>query len=153
MTAAPAPKRHAGKLNPVQSVFFADKKPVEELYDTEADPYEVKNLAADAQHAEKLAELRAELERWLKATNDIAGPTFGLLQEDLPDSPATFRTRFDQFLAEQENLIGAIRATSNYQVCDSAGCHVADEAGKILLDSIAVIDAVRRPLLPANVTE
>ena len=63
----------AGKLNPVQSLFFAEKKPVEELYDTEADPYEVKNLAADPQHAEKLAELRAELDRWLKATNDISG--------------------------------------------------------------------------------
>ena len=63
----------AGKLNPVQSLFFAEKKPIEELYDSEADPYEVKNLAADPQHAEKLAELRAELERWLKATNDISG--------------------------------------------------------------------------------
>lgn len=63
----------AGKLNPVQSVFFADRKPAEELYDCEADPFEVNNLATDPKHAEKLAELRAEMDRWLKATNDYAG--------------------------------------------------------------------------------
>ena len=63
----------AGKLNAVQSLFFAEKKPAEELYDCEADPYEVKNLVADPQHAEKLAELRAEMDRWLKSTNDFSG--------------------------------------------------------------------------------
>ena len=63
----------AGKLNAVQSIFFAEKKPAEELYDCEADPYEVKNLVDDPQHAEKLAELRAEMDRWLKSTNDFAG--------------------------------------------------------------------------------
>ncbi len=63
----------AGKLNAVQKQFFAEKKPVEELYDTEADPFDTRNLASDPAHAEKLAELRAELDRWLKATNDFAG--------------------------------------------------------------------------------
>jgi N-sulfoglucosamine sulfohydrolase len=63
----------AGKLDPVQALFFADKKPAEELYDCEADPFEVKNLINDPQHAAKLAELRAEMDRWLKATNDFAG--------------------------------------------------------------------------------
>jgi N-sulfoglucosamine sulfohydrolase len=63
----------AGKLNAVQAAFFAEKKPVEELYDCEADPHETKNLAADAAHADKLAELRAEMDRWLKATEDFSG--------------------------------------------------------------------------------
>lgn len=63
----------AGKLNPVQSVFFAPQKPKEELYDCEADPFEVKNIAGDPKHAEKLAELRAEMDRWLAATKDFAG--------------------------------------------------------------------------------
>jgi N-sulfoglucosamine sulfohydrolase len=63
----------AGKLNPVQSLFFAERKPAEELYDCEADPDEVKNLANDPKYAEKLAELRTELDRWLKSTNDMAG--------------------------------------------------------------------------------
>ncbi len=63
----------AGKLNPMQAAFFAVKKPAEELYDSEADPYETRNLASDSAHAEKLADLRAEMDRWLKATNDFAG--------------------------------------------------------------------------------
>ena len=63
----------SGKANDVQRLFFADKKPAEELYDCEADPFEVHNLAPDLAHAEKLAELRTEMDRWLKSTNDFAG--------------------------------------------------------------------------------
>lgn len=63
----------AGKLNETQSIFFAPRKPAEELYDCESDPYEVKNLATDSKYAGKLSELRTEMDRWLKATNDYAG--------------------------------------------------------------------------------
>ncbi len=59
-----------GKLNDVQKLFFAPTKPQEELYDTEADPFEVKNLADDPHYADKLAELRAACEEWIKGTND-----------------------------------------------------------------------------------
>jgi N-sulfoglucosamine sulfohydrolase len=62
-----------GKLNEVQSLFFAEKKPAEELYDCESDPFETRNLVASSEHAEKLNELRAEMDRWLKSTNDFAG--------------------------------------------------------------------------------
>ena len=59
-----------GKLNPVQSLFFAPTKPKEELYDTESDPFEVRNLAADPAHAAKLAELRSACEEWVTRTHD-----------------------------------------------------------------------------------
>ena len=38
--------------------FWAEKKPLEELYDTQNDPHEINNLASDPAHFEKLAELR-----------------------------------------------------------------------------------------------
>ncbi|MDQ3622654.1 MAG: hypothetical protein M3463_09225 [Verrucomicrobiota bacterium] len=60
-----------GKLNPAQSLFFAPGKPKEELYDTSSDPFEVRNLAADPQHAAKLAELRAACDEWLVKTSDM----------------------------------------------------------------------------------
>ena len=52
-----------GKCNETQSVFW-NTKPVEELYDTENDPWEVNNLANDPLYREKLEELRAENLKW-----------------------------------------------------------------------------------------
>lgn len=45
-------------------------RPREELYDLRADPHELRNLAADPQHAARLAALRAELEAWMNAQGD-----------------------------------------------------------------------------------
>jgi N-sulfoglucosamine sulfohydrolase len=60
-----------GKLNDVQKLFFAERKPKEELYDCEADPHEVKNLAALPDHQAKLKELSGELDRWMKEVKDL----------------------------------------------------------------------------------
>lgn len=61
----------AGTLNAAQSLFFAPTKPEEELYDTETDPDEVRNLAADPKHAAKLQELRSACEAWIAQTKDL----------------------------------------------------------------------------------
>ncbi len=45
-------------------------KPEEELYDTEADPFEFKNLAKDPAHAETKARLKAALFAWMEQQND-----------------------------------------------------------------------------------
>jgi uncharacterized sulfatase len=45
-------------------------RPAEELYHTAEDPYEMRNLAGDAAHAEVKARLSAELERWMVAQGD-----------------------------------------------------------------------------------
>ena len=63
--------RNAGELNAVQALWFRDTKPAEELFDTQADPHEINDLAGDPAYAEKLAELRAECDRWLEETGDI----------------------------------------------------------------------------------
>ena len=59
-----------GKLDAVQSIHFQKTKPSEELYDSEADPFEVKNVADDPANKAKLIELRAEMDRWLADTQD-----------------------------------------------------------------------------------
>lgn len=61
----------AGKLNATQALFFAAKKPSEELYDVDADPDEVRNLAGEPKHQDKLKELRAALDRWIEETGDL----------------------------------------------------------------------------------
>ena len=65
-----------GSLNETQSVMFADKRPVEELYDTNSDPHEVNNLAEDDGHREVLVRMREELNAWQKETGDL-----GLVEE------------------------------------------------------------------------
>lgn len=45
-------------------------RPAEELYNLQADPFELHNLAADSQHAERLAAMRTELKAWMKSQGD-----------------------------------------------------------------------------------
>lgn len=46
------------------------QRPAEELYDLEADPFELKNLAAEPQHASQIQSMRQELEAWMQSTGD-----------------------------------------------------------------------------------
>jgi N-sulfoglucosamine sulfohydrolase len=63
--------RDEGKLAPIQRSIFESPRPVEELYDLEADPHELVNLAHDPGHAEALAEMRRALSGWAKETGDV----------------------------------------------------------------------------------
>lgn len=58
-----------GKLNEAQSHFWKEKPP-EELYDLQADPDEVNNLADSPEHQQIKAELRQALESWILQTRD-----------------------------------------------------------------------------------
>ena len=60
----------ARKLTPLQDALCAPQMPPEELYDTEADPHETKNLVDSPEHKALLQRLRAELESWIKDSND-----------------------------------------------------------------------------------
>ncbi len=46
------------------------KRPAEELYRSNEDIYEINNLAGESRYASVKAELRTELERWMKTQND-----------------------------------------------------------------------------------
>ncbi len=59
------------ELGANQWQFSARNKPLEELYDTTADPHEINNLAADPQYFDKLAELREAHEEWTEETGDL----------------------------------------------------------------------------------
>lgn len=66
----------AGKLSGPAARYFEPRKPVEELYDVDADPHQVRNLAGDPAHRGALERLREECERWMVGTGDL-----GLLPE------------------------------------------------------------------------
>lgn len=61
----------AGQLTGAAKLFFALAKPPEELYDTAADPFEVRNLAGDPKYQAKLRELRGQLDKWIVETGDL----------------------------------------------------------------------------------
>ncbi len=59
-----------GRLDEVQELLFREVRPAEELYDLNADPYEINNLAENPGFADKLEELRARLDAWMVDTVD-----------------------------------------------------------------------------------
>jgi len=60
----------AGKLTPLQADWMAARKPEVELYDHQADPHEVVNLAGQVKHAGAQKRLQGLLDRWIIDTND-----------------------------------------------------------------------------------
>ena len=60
-----------GKLNRFQAQWFREQKPLEELFDTDVDPYELQNLAQDPAYSNKLKELSDELDSWLLEIDDL----------------------------------------------------------------------------------
>lgn len=58
-------------------------RPGEELYDLDADPWQLRNLAEDASYASVRADLAARLEAWMVETNDpvLAGPVVAVPDE------------------------------------------------------------------------
>ena len=71
-----------GQLSDAAAQFFRETKPVEELFDTEADPHEIVNLADRPEHATTLQRMRAALERWQEEVDDS-----GLIPESLLVTP------------------------------------------------------------------
>ncbi len=58
-------------LDEAQSALFRYPRPVEELYDTEADPHEIRNLAADHRVRSDLERMRIALDAWIEEVGDM----------------------------------------------------------------------------------
>ena len=72
------------KLPPQSAQWFATPRAAEELYDLNADPWELVNLAREPAHAATLKALSAECDRWQIETRDVH-----LLPEILLDAEET----------------------------------------------------------------
>ena len=57
-------------LSAIQRAYFEAPRAPEELYDTQADPWEINNLADDPNYVAALTRLRAEADRWLAGVDD-----------------------------------------------------------------------------------
>lgn len=61
----------AGKLNEAQLTYVGPRKPAEALYDTQADPWNLKNLAGDPAQRPILERMRKALREWLVEQRDL----------------------------------------------------------------------------------
>jgi uncharacterized sulfatase len=68
----------AGQLTDAAEYYFSPTKPVEELYDCDADPHNIHNLAGDPDHADVLKRMRAAHLKWVQDTKDV-----GLIPEPI----------------------------------------------------------------------
>lgn len=81
--------RQSGTLDTVQGQFWA-ARPAEELYDTEADPHNVRNLADDPAYAEVLQRMRADLREYNLRHRDIGFLPEGLLYKRYQQDSALY---------------------------------------------------------------
>ena len=86
------------QLNKIQSLWFREQKPREELYDCLMDPHELNNLAENPDFASKLTELSNEMDRWLMEIGDDPNLTENALIEKLwngaEEQPTTSKPAF-----------------------------------------------------------
>ena len=124
-----------GTLSLEMKLFSAKRKPVEELYDVEADPHEVKNLAADPAFQKVLGELRSALTKWQLEIGDL-----GLVPEsEILRREKTAGSAYD-ILHGATDQSGLIQSLTAVATAASAGA----EAMPKLLDALGHKDAAVR---------
>jgi len=92
----------AGPQNPAQWQMAATVRPAEEFYDSQADPWEVKNLIDAPEQQQRITALRQHLEAWIADTGDLGFvlPETKLVRENIwpPDGrqPTTPPAEIDE---------------------------------------------------------
>lgn len=89
----------AGKLNDIQSQFFRPR-PVEMLYDIEADPHEVNNLVDDPEFHSILLSLRRLLQTQVKSLPDLSFYPESYLAKHAFNNPVQFGREHREEIAE-----------------------------------------------------
>ncbi len=87
-----------GDCNPVQSAFW-ETKPVEELYDTENDPWEINNLAANKEYEDVLVRMRVANKDWVTRIYDT-----GFIPEAEQIERANGQAMYDYMRSGKVNL-------------------------------------------------
>ena len=127
-------RRHeAGVLRQSAERFFSPVKPVEELYDTAADPHEMNNLAADPRHKKRLLAMRAVHLAWVKETGDlglIAEPLLVDLEKKIGHRYGILRSEGGEELA-QRTARAAVSASGERQNLSALIDALGDEAAAV----------------------
>ncbi len=104
-----------GKLDAVSSLWFRERRDAEELFDTDADPEETRNLARDPAYRHALTRMRSILDARLATKRDLGLlPESQLAERFWPDGkqPTTYAPRFER------------RNASIHIACDTPGASI-----------------------------
>jgi arylsulfatase A-like enzyme len=119
----------AGQCNDIQQIFW-NPKPVEELYDTENDPWEVHNLAGDPAYAEVLQRMREANRGWMTRIKDTGFIPEAELIDRTMDMPA-----YDYMRSDRVDMPAYMQAAETATTSGDIGA---------LKDLLASVDAVQR---------
>jgi uncharacterized sulfatase len=97
-----------GRLGEAPRAYAGPVKPLEELYDTEADPHQVRNLAALPEHRAALERLRERLRAWMEETRDL-----GVLPEPELARRTAGTTPFEWARQVRPDPLPAVRAAAD----------------------------------------
>ena len=94
----------AGRLSGGQLNWFKVPKPIEELYDTAKDPYELNNLADQPQYSDRLARMRNATEAWQVAISDTGMIPEAVLMEEMKPGGETPKTSAPSIESDQDMI-------------------------------------------------
>ena len=108
----------AGKLTGDLELMAARFKPLEELYDSENDPFMVHNVADDPEYADVLERMRARLHGWMLETRDLGlieetQCLLGAMHYGSPWAYGQSLDNYDEILEAAELQLDGFRAISN----------------------------------------
>jgi len=97
-----------GPQRPEQWQIASMIRQAEEFYDSQSDPWEVKNLIDDPQYKDKIAELRTKLDAWIRDTGDLGFvlPETKLVEEKIwpPDGKQPTTPAGELVVAKREGM-------------------------------------------------
>jgi hypothetical protein len=125
-----------GKLDQVQALWFQKTKPIEELYDTWEDPYEVNNLASDPRSHDILERLRDEHLKWKEETKDWGLiPETELIKELWPPDGIQPGTADPEFNIKENTESGMLLISLSCSTPGSSIAYMLDDSEHWLLYS------------------
>lgn len=106
-------------LLPPEAARLFEPLPEEQLYDTLADPHEVRNLADDTAYAKDLDRLRLELDTWLEIYGDMSvDPELEMIYKMWPggEQPATQPVQAEMQVQDGAYKITLVSATDGASI-------------------------------------
>jgi arylsulfatase A-like enzyme len=139
-----------GKLNGPQLAYAGPRKPIEELYETDADQHQIHNLAAAPGHRATLERMRHALWEWLRTTRDVGFLTEPQVWERIGAAGTPFDLAHDNTKYPLARLLGAADLVGRSEVVLQQGALLRDPDDGVRYWAALGLHAAGRAAEPAR---